>query len=132
MPFDNPNNSPAFIDEIEIVDRVKHRIRLPQLWCKHDLARGGRRCLLGALNEADHGDYYSQDFALPASSTVLLKLTNILCFQRRGDPTDEIAAFNDDATHAEVMSLLNRARRELEEDQVQRLMRASKRRRCWR
>lgn len=56
MPFDSvPTSSLQVVADL---DRIAHRIRVPQLWCKGDYDRGCRRCLLGAAASLFNGETY--------------------------------------------------------------------------
>jgi hypothetical protein len=127
MPFDDPSVrveiDVANAEEIAILDGMARRLATPDLWCKHALAIGPRRCLLGVANEEDHVSFRNIHdnnifnifrFNRHATETVWQRLI-VLCPPidvPRGGPV----RFNnaDTTTHADILGLIQRARASFE------------------
>ncbi len=130
MPFDNPETrveiDVANREEITILDALAQRLATPDLWCKRHLSYGPSRCLLGALNEEDHGSpfYLWNDtdeqiqFVRPAAHNVGLRLADLVGDQPFSTKTylQRSAVFNNapKTTHADILGLIRRARASFE------------------
>lgn len=127
MPFDDPSArveiAVANREEIAILDGMARRLATPHSWCKNSLYTGSSRCLLGALNEEDHGDpgwtslsRRGGGFRLRASANVRSRLNDLVGYQLGYVFDDWAAVFNNAATttHADVLGLIQRARASFE------------------
>jgi hypothetical protein len=102
MPFDGRDYS-ARIDALEKVDRVIEQLLTEDRWCKGALYTvDGRRCILGAM-QAVNG-------AMTLKQPILQAIEEVT-----GRRFTAIETFNDrrTTTHAQVMAVLRRARRDI-------------------
>lgn len=128
MPFDNTSFKETPVksaEEIAILDGMAYRLREPRLWCKDSLRKGVSRCLLGILNEEDHGSYmhhwawHSGEAQLrPPADRVLARLSDLANTGGRLSRAN-VVKFNNapETTHADVLNLIARARESFEREQ---------------
>lgn len=115
MPFDSsPQHSRA--GEIAIVGRMQELLATPDRWCKGatrywpNPADPPAYCLMGALNVADNKRHSGLDSLSPQGISVASCLRAELPVAHPGNWNDAPGR-----THAEVLGLLARVRRKLEE-----------------
>lgn len=102
MPFDGRDYS-ARIDALEKIDRVIEQLPTEDRWCKGALYTvDGRRCILGAM-QAVNG-------AMTLKQPILQAIQEVT-----GRRYTAIETFNDrrTTTHAQVIAVLHRARRDI-------------------
>jgi hypothetical protein len=126
MPFDDPlarvEIDVANREEIAILDGMARRLATPDLWCKGSLASGVSRCLIGALNEEDHGNYnyrwgrINLRFDRVSARVVYHRLNELAGWWPDRSENDQAVGFNnaDTTTHADVLGLIQRARASFE------------------
>lgn len=126
MPFDDPSArveiDVANREEVAILDGMARRLATPGSWCKNSLRSGASRCLIGALNEEDHGNSDYQWgridvlFARASARVVYHRLNELAGWSPDRSENDQAVGFNNAATttHADVLGLIQRARASFE------------------
>lgn len=62
MPFDATPAEAPVTSEVQTVRQMQEHFARPGAWCQFDFKSGPARCMLGILNEIDHGDAYPLSF----------------------------------------------------------------------
>lgn len=107
MAYDSENFQKPQVDEVgQIILKARELLSDPKRWCKGDLRRQGRVCVVGAICDAAGIVDFSRHNASPVAEMALCRAMAALPVGFRAVPT-----FNDDptTTHADVLALLDRA-----------------------
>src|ERR1700681_2219658 len=107
MPFDALSFADQqTMDDLEIIERIRYRIRSPQLWCKDDWITGNRVCLLGAVGRVT--TLSPRELRIFENLVVSPKIVEIITrYLPKG--FTEVMKFNDSprTKHADVIAVLD-------------------------
>jgi len=115
MPFDSTvTYTNETLDDLRILEKARHRIRLPQLWCRGHMIKGNRLCMMGAIAYAC-GVSKKELQRINSGATMEkqheMHYDHIIAVLERYIPEFVLPDYNDDfeVTHADVIKLFDRA-----------------------
>jgi len=114
MPFDATD----FVDQqtlndLHLIQKARHRIRVPQLWCRDHLVSGNRLCMLGAIAYASGASL--EEIRRVNDGAVMSKQVedhydHIISIIERYIPGYVLPDYNDDClvAHTDILALFDR------------------------